>query len=61
MADRMLAAKFGYHAVKLLMADKTNRVIGCHGQKTIDLDITEALSMKKDIDKKLYEMAAKLC
>ena len=61
MADRMLAAKFGYHAVKLLMAGKTNRVIGCHGQKTIDLDITEALSMKKDIDKHLYEMAAKLC
>ena len=61
MADRMLAAKFGVKAVELLMAGKTNRVIGCHGQKTIDLDITEALSMKKDIDKNLYAMASKLC
>ena len=61
MADRMLAAKFGVHAVNLLMEGKTNRVIGCHGQKTIDLDITEALSMKKDIDHDLYDMAATLC
>ena len=61
MADRMLAAKFGVHAVNLLMEGKTNRVIGCHGQKRIDLDITEALSMKKDIDHDLYDMAAKLC
>ena len=61
MADRMLAAKFGVHAVNLLMEGKTNRVIGCHGHKTIDLDITEALSMKKDIDHDLYDMAAKLC
>ncbi len=61
MADRMLAAKFGVHAVDLLLQGKTNRVIGCHGRETIDLDITEALSMKKDIDKDLYDMAAKLC
>lgn len=61
MADRMLAAKFGVHAVDLLLQGKTNRVIGCHGRETIDLDITEALSMKKDIDKNLYDMAAKLC
>ena len=61
MADRMLATKFGVHAVNLLMEGKTNRVIGCHGQQTIDLDISEALAMKKDIDRDLYDMAAKLC
>ncbi len=61
MADRMLAAKFGVHAVNLLMEGKTNRVIGCHGQQTIDLDISEALAMKKDLDRDLYDMAAKLC
>ena len=61
MADRMLAAKFGVHAVNLLMEGKTDRVIGCHGQQTIDLDISEALAMKKDIDRDLYDMAAKLC
>ena len=61
MADRMLAAKFGVHAVNLLMEGKTNRVIGCHGQQTIDLDISEALAMKKDIDRDLYDMADKLC
>lgn len=61
MADRMLGAKFGNHAVSLLMQGKTNRVIGCHGQEIIDLDITDALSQKKDIDRPLYAMAAKLC
>ena len=61
MADRMLAAKFGVHAVNLLMEGKTNRVIGCHGQQTIDLDRSAALAKKKDIDRDLYDMAAKLC
>ncbi len=61
MADRMLAARFGSRATELLQAGKTNRVIGIKNNKIIDLDITEALSETKQINKKLYEMANKLC
>lgn len=61
MADRMLAAKFGVYAIELLMAGKTNRVVGCKGKDIFDLDITEALSQKKKIDKHLYDIAALLC
>ena len=61
MADRMLAARFGSRATELLQAGKTNRVIGIKNNKIVDLDITEALSETKQINKKLYEMANKLC
>ena len=61
MADRMLAARFGSRANELLQAGKTNRVIGIKNNKIVDLDITEALSETKQINKKLYEMANKLC
>ena len=61
MADRMLASKFGVKAIDLLIEGKTNKVVGVHGQKVFDMDITEALSKKKKIDKELYDMAAYLC
>ena len=61
MADRMLAARFGTRATELLIEGKTNRVIGIKNNKIVDLDITEALSETKTIDKHLYDMAAKLC
>lgn len=61
MADRMLAARFGSRATELLQDGKTNRVIGIKNNKIVDLDITEALSETKQINKKLYEMANKLC
>ena len=61
MADRMLAARFGSRATELLQEGKTNRVIGIKNNKIVDLDITEALSQTKQINKKLYEMANKLC
>ena len=61
MADRMLAASFGTSATELLLQGKTNRVIGIKNNKIVDLDITEALSETKQIDKHLYDMASKLC
>lgn len=61
MADRMLAARFGTRATELLLQGKTNRVIGIKNNKIIDLDIAEALSEAKQIDKHLYDMASKLC
>lgn len=61
MADRMLAARFGTRATELLLQGKTNRVIGIKNNKIVDLDIAEALSETKQIDRHLYDMASKLC
>ena len=50
MADRMLAAQFGNKAVRLLRDGIGNRVVGI-----IDMDIIEAVSMKKKFNYELYE------
>ena len=55
MADRMLAAQFGNKAVRLLKEGHGNRVVGIHDNKIIDMDIIEAVSMKKKFNYELYE------
>ena len=55
MADRMLAAQFGNKAVRLLSQDIGNRVVGIRDNKIIDMDIIEAVSMKKTFNHEWYE------
>lgn len=55
MADRMLAAQFGNKAVRLLKDGIGNRVVGIHDNHIIDMDIIEAVSMKKQFNHELYE------
>ncbi len=55
MADRMLAAQFGNKAVRLLNDGIGNRVVGIRDNKIIDMDIIEAVSMKKTFNYELYE------
>ena len=55
MADRMLAAQFGNYAVRLLKDGTGNRVVGIHKNQIIDMDIIEAVSMKKKFNYELYE------
>lgn len=55
MADRMLAAQFGNKAVHLLRDGLGNRVVGIHKNEIIDMDIIEAVSMKKKFNYELYE------
>ena len=55
MADRMLAAQFGNKAVRLLNEGIGNRVVGIRDNKIIDMDIIEAVSMKKEFNYELYE------
>lgn len=55
MADRMLAAQFGNKAVRLLKEGIGNRAVGIHNNKIIDMDIIEAVSMKKTFNYELYE------
>ncbi len=58
--DRVLASRMGAHAISLLMENKSGRVLGVEGRKIIDLDIDEALSMKKFIDMDLVKIADEL-
>ena len=55
MADRMLAAQFGNKAVRLLNDGIGNRVVGIHKNEIIDMDIIEAVNMKKKFNYELYE------
>ncbi len=55
MADRMLAAQFGNKAVRLLKEGIGNRVVGIRKNEIIDMDIIEAVSMKKKFNYELYE------
>ena len=55
MADRMLAAQFGNKAVHLLKDGVGNRVVGIRKNEIIDMDIIEAVSMKKKFNYELYE------
>ncbi len=55
MADRMLAAQFGNKAIRLLNDGIGNRVVGIRNNKIVDMDIIEAVSMKKTFNHELYE------
>lgn len=57
MADRVLASKFGYHAVDLIKNNIGNRVIGIVNNKIIDYDIIDALEMKRPVDMQMYNLA----
>lgn len=54
--DRILAGQMGSYAVDLLLAGKSNRVIGIHNEEIVDYDIQKALSMKKEFPMDLYRI-----
>lgn len=55
--DRILASRLGHKAVEVLVGGGSQRVVGIKANKIIDVDITEALDMKKGYDKDLYELS----
>ncbi len=55
--DRVVASEMGYHAVELLSQGIGNRVVGMKDGRVYDVDIHEALSMKKPFDANLYRIA----
>lgn len=55
--DRVVASEMGYYAVELLEKGIGNRVVGMKNGKVYDVDIQEALSMKKPFDERLYKIA----
>ncbi len=58
--DRVLASRFGAAAVDTLIQGKSGRVIGIRGADIIDMDVTEALSMPRHFNEKLFEIARAL-
>ena len=57
--DRVIATEMGYHAVELLEQGIGNRVVGMKDNKIYDVDIQEALSMKKPFLDDLYDILYK--
>ena len=57
MQDRVLASKFGYHAIELLQAGKTKRVIGIRENRIVDFDILEVQGMQRPVDVYMYNLA----
>lgn len=55
--DRVVGSIMGYEAVDLLSKGKSNRVIVMREGKVVDLDITEALAMKRPFNERLYRIA----
>lgn len=58
--DRILASRMGSKAVEVLIEGESSRVIGIKGNKIIDVDIDEALSMQKEFNEDLYDIAQTL-
>lgn len=54
--DRVVASDMGYYAVELLEKGIGNRVVGVKDGKVYDVDIQEALAMKKPFDERLYKI-----
>ena len=57
LRDRVEASKMGYYAVQLLEQGIGNRVVGLKQGEVVDVDIQEALKMKKEFPADLYKMA----
>ncbi len=55
--ERVLASEMGYYAVELLEKGIGNRVVVSRDNKVVDFDILEALNMKKEFNKRLYDIA----
>lgn len=60
LRDRVVGSEMGAYAARLLHEEKSNRVVVMQGGKIVDLDITEALDMKRTFNKDLYDVALRI-
>jgi len=56
ITDRVMASRMGVHAIQTLHEGRKNRIVAVQGGQIVDIDIVEALNMKKSMDKKLVEI-----
>ena len=57
MADRVLAARFGYKAIELLKSGAESSAIGIRDNKVIAVPFAEAAAAEKRFDERLYNIA----
>ncbi|HKL94684.1 MAG TPA: 6-phosphofructokinase [Clostridia bacterium] len=57
MVDRVLAAKFATQAVDLLCKGEGAKAVGIKDNKIFGIELENALTVKKEIDKNLYKAA----
>lgn len=60
LRDRVVGSEMGSLAASLLHRGRSNRVVVMRGGKIVDLDITEALDMKRVFNEDLYRIALKI-
>lgn len=58
--DRVLASRMGARAVEILIEGQAGLAVGIKGRHIIDMDIDDALDMRKTINMKLVDTAAQL-
>jgi 6-phosphofructokinase 1 len=54
--DRILASRLGARAVEVLLEGRSQRVVGLKSNNVVDIDINEALDMKRVFDKEFYDL-----
>ncbi|MBO4653362.1 MAG: 6-phosphofructokinase [Lachnospiraceae bacterium] len=59
--DRVFASAMGAHAVDIILAGASNRAVCYLKGEFTDMDLAEAIAMKKDIDTYLWDISRKLC
>ena len=57
ITDRVMGSRFGAMAIQCLIEGKKNRIIAIKDNKLVDIDIIEALNMKKTIDNELITLS----
>ncbi len=58
--SRHLASLFGVHAVEMLISGEQKSMVGIQGAEIIHRDIEESSRQKKQLDRKLYDLAMEL-
>lgn len=58
--DRVTATNMGYEAVHLLAQGQKNRIIALQGEKYVNYNVEEALSMQKGLNEQTYEVMREL-
>lgn len=55
--DRVLATRFGIHAIDMVHAGKFGYMAALHGTKITEVPVTEAIRITRPVDPRLYETA----
>lgn len=58
--DRVLAGRFGAHAVEVLLQNKGGRAVGVRNHAVIDYDLKQAFEQKHKADLSLYTLSKEL-